>query len=96
MTAACVLIRKSAFEKAGSFDEKYWNGYQDVDLCFKLQEHGGILVYQPASIVIHHESRSGPERFAKARDNIARLHKKWLGKIKPDFILNEDGAVTSD
>ena len=95
LTAACILIRKSAFKKAGGFDEKYWNGYEDVDLCFKLQEQGGILVYQPASVVIHHESRSGPERFAKARDNIARLHKNWLGKIKPDFILNEDGAVTS-
>ena len=93
LTAACVLIRKSAFKKAGGFDEKYWNGYEDVDLCFKLQEQRGKLVYQPASVVIHHESQSGPERFAKAPDNIARLHKKWLGKIKPDIILNKNGSV---
>jgi GT2 family glycosyltransferase/glycosyltransferase involved in cell wall biosynthesis/Flp pilus assembly protein TadD/predicted O-methyltransferase YrrM len=94
LTAACVLISRKAFIKAGGFDEKYWNGYEDVDLCFKLQEQGGKLVYQPASVVIHHESRSGPERFARARNNVARLHKKWLSKIKPDIIINEDGAVT--
>jgi GT2 family glycosyltransferase/pyruvate-formate lyase-activating enzyme len=93
LTAACVLIRKAAFEKAGGFDEEYWNGYEDVDLCFKLQKQGGKLVYQPASVVIHHESKSGPERFAKALENIKRLHMKWIGKIKPDMILNQDGSV---
>ncbi|MEI9475281.1 MAG: glycosyltransferase [Deltaproteobacteria bacterium] len=91
LTAACVLIRKAAFDKVEGFDEEYWNGYEDVDLCFKLQEQGGKLVYQPASIVIHHESKSGTERFAKAQENIARLHGKWLGKITPDIILNKNG-----
>ncbi len=93
LTAACLLIRKAAFQKAGAFDEEYWNGYEDVDLCFTLREQGGKLVYQPESVVIHHESKSGPERFSKARENIARLHKKWLGKIKPDAVLNKDGSV---
>ncbi|MCX5813458.1 MAG: glycosyltransferase [Proteobacteria bacterium] len=93
LTAACVLINKADFKKIGGFDEKYWNGYEDIDLCFKLGEQGKKLVYQPASVVIHYESQSGPERFIKARDNIARLHKKWLGKIKPDIVLNENGSM---
>jgi len=41
LTAACILIRKDAYEEAGGFDEGYWNGYEDIDLCFKLQENGG-------------------------------------------------------
>jgi GT2 family glycosyltransferase/pyruvate-formate lyase-activating enzyme len=94
LTAACVLIRKTAFVEAGGFDEEYWNGYEDVDLCFKLQEQGGKLVYQPVSVVIHHESKSGPERFAKAPENINRLHMKWINKIKPDIIMNQEGSVT--
>lgn len=94
LTAACLLVRKSDFQRANEFDEEYWNGYEDVDLCFKLREQGKKLVYQPASTVVHHESKSGPERFIKARDNILRLHKKWLGKIEPDIILQKDGVVT--
>ncbi len=94
LTAACLLVRRTAFEAVGGFDEGYWNGYEDVDLCFSLRAMGGKLVYQPASVVVHHESKSGPERYVKVRDNIARLHQKWLGRVKPDIILNRDGTVT--
>ena len=94
LTAACLLIRREAFQQAGAFDEEYWNGYEDVDLCFKLQELGKKIVYQPSSVVIHHESKSGRERFINAQVNISRLHKKWLGRIKPDIILNNDGTST--
>lgn len=94
LTAACLLMRKSAFNEVGGFDEGYWNGYEDVDLCFKLQEKGWKLVYQPEGVVIHHESKSGPERFSKILENIQRLHSKWIGKIKPDIIIREDGSTT--
>ncbi|HCK99404.1 MAG TPA: hypothetical protein DHW42_04780 [Candidatus Marinimicrobia bacterium] len=93
LTAACLLIRKNIYEKAGGFDEGYWNGYEDVDLCFNIQKMGKKLVYQPQSIVIHHESKSGSERFSKVSRNIERLHSKWLGKIIPDFIIMKDGAL---
>ncbi len=91
LTAACLMVRKDVFNEVKEFDEEYWNGYEDVDLCFKLGEAGYKMVYQPASVVIHHESQSGPERFAKVSHNIDRLHKKWLSKIKPDFILEKNG-----
>lgn len=93
LTAACLLVRKSAFLETGGFDEGYWNGYEDVDLCFKLHEKGSKLVYEPSSVLIHHESQSGPERFRLARQNIERLHASWLGKVQPDLIIGQDGAV---
>ncbi len=97
LTAACLLVRRNAFNEINGFDEEYWNGYEDVDLCFKLGEKNYKLVYQPESVVIHHESQSGPERFAKVSNNIDRLHKKWIGKIKPDFILEKNGkGITTD
>jgi GT2 family glycosyltransferase/lipopolysaccharide biosynthesis protein len=92
LTAACILIRKESFKNVGGFDEGYWNGYEDVDLCFKLQENGWELVYQPESVVIHHESKSGIERFKSTDQNIKRLHERWIGKIKPDIIINKDGT----
>lgn len=93
LTAACLMFRKSAFEEVGGFDEEYWNGYEDIDLCFKMRAKGWKLVYQPESVVIHHESKSGSERFSRVNDNISRLHSKWLGKITPDFIIEKDGSV---
>jgi len=91
LTAACLLLRKSAFDSVGGFDEEYWNGYEDVDLCLKLQEKGWLLVYEPQSVVIHFESQSGPERFKKVHHNIERLHRKWVGKILPDFVVDPVG-----
>jgi GT2 family glycosyltransferase/glycosyltransferase involved in cell wall biosynthesis len=93
LTAACLLVKRDAFEAVGGFDEGYWNGYEDVDLCFKLGQKGWKLVYQPASIVIHHESKSGAERFAGVSRNIQRLHEKWQGKIQPDIIIHGDGRA---
>ncbi len=95
LTAACLLVRKSAFQEVGGFDEEYWNGYEDVDLCFKLQEKGWSLVYEPQSVAIHYESQSGPERFKQVSNNIKRLHKKWLGKILPDVVIEADGSITN-
>lgn len=94
LTAACLLVRKTAFDGVNGFDEGYWNGYEDVDLCFKLRAAGGRIVYQPESVVVHHESQSGTERFAKAQENISRLHGKWRGQVQPDFIIHPDGSAT--
>lgn len=92
LTAACLLVRADAFRQVGGFDEFYWNGYEDVDLCFKLREQGWRLAYQPASVVIHHESKSGKERFTRVSHNIQRLHEKWLGKVRPDAVIDPQGG----
>ncbi len=95
LTAASLLVRRSAFVDAGGFDENYWNGYEDIDLCLRLGELGHLIVYTPQSVLVHHESKSGPERFARAGHNIRLLHQKWLGKIIPDFTITEDGKITA-
>ena len=93
LTAACLLIKKNAFEEAGGFDEEYYNGYEDVDLCFKLGEIGYKLVYQPESEVIHYESQSGRERFVKITHNVERLNKKWHNKIVADYWTDENKTL---
>jgi GT2 family glycosyltransferase/Tfp pilus assembly protein PilF len=94
LTAACLLAPRDVFAAAGGFDEGFYNGYEDVDFCFRIAALDKILVYQPASVVIHHESQSGPERFRRAGQNIARLHQKWLGKIQADFIVGVKGETS--
>ena len=87
-TAACLAVRRSAFEAAGGFDEGYWNGYEDVDLCLTLRSMDWRIVYEPRSVVIHHESASGRERFIKVDDNVTRLQQRWAGRAVPDIVMD--------
>ena len=86
VTAACLLVRREDFEAVGGFDEVYWNGSEDVDFCFKLQQRGKKILYEPRSVVIHHESASGRERLAAQPENNARLRRRWEGLIRPDLV----------
>jgi len=95
LTAACLMVRRRPFEDAGGFDDIYWNGNEDVDLCFKLGEAGWRLVYQPASVVVHHESQSGPERWSKVPHNMEVLKERWSGRIQPDYLVDVDGKIAS-
>ena len=93
VTGACILVRRSAFEAAGGFDEGYWNGFEDVDLCFKLGRSGWKVVYEPESCLVHHQSVSGPERFVKEDENRLRLQERWVGQIVPDVLITASGHV---
>ena len=58
LTAACLLVRRDAFEAVGGFDIGYEYGLEDVDLCLKLQAAGGRLVFDGRAALWHHESAS--------------------------------------
>ena len=50
-------------------------------------------MYEPTSVLIHHESSSGPERFRLVDENIERLQERWAGRVIPDFVRRDDEAV---
>lgn len=53
-SAACMLLRRSAFVDAGGFDPVYAPAYyEDVDLCLRLWDRGQRVVCQPSSEVTH-------------------------------------------
>ncbi len=91
VTGACLLTRKSIFEKLGCFDESYRNGYEDVDYCYKVGTAGYKIIYRPESVAIHYESQSGPQRFTYEDANFAQLVSKWSGKIPIDIRLLAEG-----
>jgi GT2 family glycosyltransferase len=83
LTAACLMLKKEIFETAGSFDEGYMNGFEDVDLCLKLRESGYKLIFNPKSIVFHFEEKTAGRKKYDT-ENINRFMKKWEHRYKRD------------
>ncbi|MEA2473015.1 MAG: hypothetical protein QOE06_930 [Thermoleophilaceae bacterium] len=54
---ACLLVRRSAFDAVGGFDEGFWFWYEDVDLALRLRRIGTIL-YVPSAVFEHHGGAS--------------------------------------
>jgi N-acetylglucosaminyl-diphospho-decaprenol L-rhamnosyltransferase len=50
---ACLLIRRVAFEQLGGFDDRQWLYAEDLDLGWRLHEHGWITRYEPGAQVVH-------------------------------------------
>ena len=79
------LIRRSAWDAVGGFDDRYHPAYfEDVDLCMSLRDHGYRVLYEPRSLVHHLESQSTSKRYREfllAR-NRAQFFEKWRDQLE--------------
>jgi GT2 family glycosyltransferase len=72
VTAACMLVRRSAFEAVGGFDEvELTVAFNDVDLCIKLTKAAWQIIYMPDAVAEHRESTSRGDDFEESK--IARF-----------------------
>jgi N-acetylglucosaminyl-diphospho-decaprenol L-rhamnosyltransferase len=55
VSGACFLVRRSAFEELGGFDESYFMYAEDVDLCWRAHRAGWGVAYVPEATVTHHQ-----------------------------------------
>lgn len=52
-TGACMFIRKRVFDDLNGFDEDYFAHQEEVDLCWRIQNHGLKVHYLGQSHVYH-------------------------------------------
>jgi len=52
-SGACLALKKEAFVKAGGFDEDLFAHQEEIDLCWRMQQQGGIIHYIEGSTVYH-------------------------------------------
>ena len=80
LTAACLLVRRTAFEAVGGFDAGYLYGQEDVDLALRLRAAGWRLVYDGRAVLWHHESatRVLDDRAAR-RERSAANRERFVG-----------------
>lgn len=69
---ACQLVRRSDFVAAGGFDESYFYGPEDIDLCLRLRESSHRVV-QMAEATCEHPARRRNRRLLTARG----IHHAW-------------------
>lgn len=56
LSSDCLLIRKSAFETEGGFNELYSSQYEDFDLCQRLAKRDLKAVYAPRPRLVNHRT----------------------------------------
>jgi hypothetical protein len=64
ISGACFCMRREDFEAVKGFDEGYFLHVEDVDLCWRVREMGGRVLFHPKAEVIHlgHTSLTSPIR----------------------------------
>lgn len=90
VTAACMMVKKEAFEKVNGLTEELAVAFNDIDFCLKLREAGYLIVYNPYAELYHYESKSRgldntPEKVARFAKEIATFEERW-----PDILKNGD------
>ena len=58
-SAACMLARRSFFEKLGGFDDRLPLGYEDIEICWRAWIQKWKTVYVPTAICWHRVGSSG-------------------------------------
>ncbi|MHB8488368.1 MAG: glycosyltransferase family 2 protein [Candidatus Dormibacteria bacterium] len=98
-SAACLLVRRSAFIAVGGFDPRFAPVYcEDVDLCLALGAGPGRVVYQPRSVVEHVRGASGSggahtERIERNRRLLRARWRAILDRRPPESWRVEPSAI---
>lgn len=76
LSGACVLVRRTAFERLDGFDPSYFMYFEDVDLGFRLGKNGYRNVYAPSAGVTHsgaHSTNGESAQMIRTHHDSARL-----------------------
>lgn len=82
VTAACMMVKKSVFDRVGGLSEELKVAFNDVDFCMKIRQAGYLIVYNPYAQLYHYESKSRgmedtPEKVYRFNQEIKTFEEKW-------------------
>ncbi|MBU5481072.1 glycosyltransferase family 2 protein [Blautia sp. MSJ-19] len=100
VTAACMMMKKEAFEDAGGFSEELAVAFNDVDLCLKVRQTGRLIVYDPYVQLYHMESKTrgaedSEEKVRRFQEEIEYMRSHWIDILKKgDPYYNKNLSLT--
>jgi N-acetylglucosaminyl-diphospho-decaprenol L-rhamnosyltransferase len=97
IVGAALMVRWSALEAVGGFDDSFFMYSEELDLCKRIKPAGWRVVYDPAAIVIHYEGRSSGQvstrRHILFNRSKVRYYRKYFGllwaEVLRHFLLME-------
>lgn len=95
VSGAAMMLRRSAYEEVGGFDEGYFMYVEDVDLCWRLREAGWETYYYPEVKVVHHIARASSQHSTRMLYHhhrsmyrfFTRRERGWKGWLLRPLIL---------
>jgi GT2 family glycosyltransferase len=96
VTGACLMVKKSLYQKVQGLDEGFAVSLNDVDFCLKLRELGLLNVFTPFAELFHYESVSRglddsgekAERYNRESEKFREKWKKQLAAGDPYYNPN--------
>ena len=87
VTGACLMVKRSVFEKLQGLDEGFGVALNDVDFCLRARELGKLVVFQPDAQLYHYESKSRglettPDKQERFQKEINRFLERYEGLLK--------------
>ncbi|SFV71241.1 Glycosyl transferase, group 2 family protein [hydrothermal vent metagenome] len=96
VTAACLMVKKSLYEKVGGMNEVYLAvAFNDVDFCLKLLKEGKRNLWTPFVELYHHESVSrgkeeSIEEKQRFQNEVYYMQKNWEDLLAEDRYYNKN------
>ncbi len=90
VTGACLLTRRSTWERAEGLDEELAVAFNDIDYCLRVRhELGERIIWTPHAELYHHESLSrGAEddaaKVARFNSEVGRVLERWGAMLDLD------------
>lgn len=86
VTAACMLLPRTVWDKVGGLDETFEVAFNDVDLCMRIRKAGYLVIWTPYAELYHYESKSrGAEDTLEKRKRfegeIQRFQARWKSEL---------------
>jgi len=78
----CLLVRRSAMERTGPMDERFFIYFEDVDWCYRMWQAGFEVQYTPDARFVHHHRRdSASGKFNRSfwlhLGSLISFYEKW-------------------
>lgn len=90
VVGAFMLIRSQALEQAGLLDESFFMYGEDLDLCYRIKQHGWQVQYHPQVTVLHIKGASSRKNSLRATmafyDAMKIFHDKHYRAVTPRVV----------
>jgi GT2 family glycosyltransferase/glycosyltransferase involved in cell wall biosynthesis len=83
LSGAALMVRLSAFDRVGPFDEEYFHSFEDADWCVRARAEGFDLAVVTGAVVVHAGARTLGAASSDRAYYAARNHLRAVERLRP-------------